>query len=69
MGQVVLYLGISVDGYLADKHGGVDWLSGDGSEPDAPGSYPVFLDTVWLCFIMVLKPTFMIPEMMSKWLL
>ena len=46
MGQVVLYLAISVDGYLADEQGGVDWLSGDGSEPDAPGSYPAFLDTV-----------------------
>ena len=46
MGQVVLYLAISVDGYLADEQGGVDWLSGDGSEPDAPGSYPAFLNTV-----------------------
>ena len=46
MGQVVLYLAISVDGYLADEQSGVDWLSGDGSQPDAPGSYPAFLDTV-----------------------
>lgn len=38
MGQVLLYLAISVDGYLADEQGGVAWLSGDGSEPDAPGS-------------------------------
>ena len=46
MGQVVLYLAISVDGYLADEQGGVDWLSGDGSQPDATSSYPAFLDTV-----------------------
>jgi dihydrofolate reductase len=46
MGKIVLYLAMSVDGYLADQRGGVDWLVGDGSEPDAPGSYPVFLDTV-----------------------
>ena len=46
MGKIVLYLAISVDGYLADEQGGVDWLVGDGSEPDAPGSYPAFLDTV-----------------------
>lgn len=46
MGKIVLYLAISVDGYLADERGGVDWLAGDGSEPDAPGSYPAFLDTV-----------------------
>lgn len=46
MGKIVLYLAMSVDGYLADQRGGVDWLVGDGSEPDAPGSYPIFLDTV-----------------------
>ena len=46
MGQIVLYLAISVDGYLADERGGVGWLGGDGSEPDAPGSYPAFLNTV-----------------------
>ena len=46
MGKVVLYLAMSIDGYIADKQGGVDWLAGDGSQPDAPGSYPAFLDTV-----------------------
>lgn len=46
MGKIVLYLAISVDGYLADQQGGVDWLSGDGSQPDAPGSYLAFLETV-----------------------
>ena len=46
MGKSVLYLAISVDGYLADEQGGMGWLVGDGSEPDAPGSYPAFLDTV-----------------------
>ena len=46
MGQIVLYLAVSVDGYLADQQGGVGWLAGDGSQPDAPGSYPAFLDTV-----------------------
>ena len=46
MGKIILYLAISVDGYLADEQGGVDWLVGDGSEPNAPGSYPAFLDTV-----------------------
>lgn len=46
MGKIVLYLAMSVDGYIADEQGGVSWLVGDGSEPDAPGSYPAFLDTV-----------------------
>ena len=42
MGKIVLYLAVSIDGYLADEQGGVDWLGGDGSQPDAPGSYPEF---------------------------
>ena len=46
MGKIVLYLAMNVDGYIADKGGGVSWLAGDGSEPDAPGSYQAFLDTV-----------------------
>ena len=46
MGNVVLYLAMSVDGYIADEQGGVDWLGGDGSQPDAPGSYPAFYETV-----------------------
>lgn len=38
MGEIVLYLAISVDEYLVDEHGGVGWLGGDGSEPDAPAA-------------------------------
>ena len=46
MGKIVLYLAMSVDGYVANDQGGVDWLDGDGSQPDAPGSYPAFYETV-----------------------
>lgn len=46
MGKIVLYLAMSVDGYIADEQGGVDWLGGDGSQPDTPGSYPAFYETV-----------------------
>lgn len=46
MGKIVLYLAMSVDGYIADAQGGVDWLGGDGSRPDATGSYPAFYETV-----------------------
>lgn len=46
MGKIILYLAMSVDGYIADEQGGVGWLGGDGSEPDAPGSYPAFYETV-----------------------
>ncbi len=46
MEKIVLYLAMSVDGYIADEQGGVDWLGGDGSQPDAPGSYPDFYKAV-----------------------
>ena len=46
MGKIVLYLAMSVDGYIADEQGGVGWLGGDGREPGAPGSYPAFYETV-----------------------
>ena len=46
MRNVVLYLAMSLDGYLADKNGGVDWLGGDGSDPAADGSYPAFYETI-----------------------
>ncbi len=45
MRKIVLYIAMSLDGYIADKAGGVDWLSGDGSDPENPGSYPAFIDT------------------------
>lgn len=46
MRKVILYIAMSLDGYIADKHGGVGWLSGDSSDPDAPGSYSSFLRSV-----------------------
>ena len=46
MGMLTLYLAMSVDGYLADERGGVDWLGGDGSQPEHAGSYPAFYETV-----------------------
>lgn len=46
MRKIVLYIAMSLDGYIADKSGGVSWLGGDGSEPENYGSYPEFIDTV-----------------------
>lgn len=52
MRKVILYIAMSLDGYIADDAGGVDWLSAqpDGEDPD---SYPEFIrniDTVLMGF-------------------
>lgn len=46
MKKTVLYIAMSLDGYIADANGGVAWLVGDGSEPENQGSYPEFIKTV-----------------------
>lgn len=46
MSKIVLYIAMSLDGYIADRSGGVEWLGGDGSDPDNQGSYPEFYETV-----------------------
>ena len=40
MRRIVLYIAMSLDGYIADRDGGVAWLAGDGSSPDHPGELP-----------------------------
>ncbi|RGC51889.1 dihydrofolate reductase family protein [Absiella sp. AM29-15] len=44
--QVILYIAMSLDGYIADKNGGVHWLMGDGSDSENKGSYPEFYETI-----------------------
>ena len=46
MRKVIAYISMSLDGYVADKYGGVGWLSGDGSQTESFGSYPEFIETV-----------------------
>lgn len=46
MKKVVLYIAMSLDGYIADENGQVGWLGGDGSDPENQGSYPEFIKTV-----------------------
>lgn len=41
--MITLYIAMSLDGYIADKKGGVAWLEGDGSDKEAEGSYESFL--------------------------
>ena len=44
--KVVLYIAMSLDGYIADEAGGVEWLSGDGSDQENMGSYNEFIKTI-----------------------
>ena len=48
MRTVTLYIAMSLDGFIADRHGGVDWLYGN-TPDDNGGSYESFaagVDTV-----------------------
>ena len=46
MREVILYIAVSLDGYIADAQGSVEWLSGDDSMPNAAGSYPKFIKSI-----------------------
>lgn len=44
--KVVLYITASLDGYIARKNGAIDWLAGDGSNPNADNGYSEFYKTI-----------------------
>ena len=46
MRKVVVFIAMSLDGYVADVRGGISWLCGDGSDPENMGTYPKFIETV-----------------------
>lgn len=46
MRKVILYIAISIDGYIARKNGDVDWLEGDGSAPQADNGYEAFYNQI-----------------------
>ncbi len=45
MRKVVVYIAMSLDGYVADKTGGVEFLQGDGSTAESMGSFEEFFNT------------------------
>lgn len=46
MKKVILYIAVSLDGYIADSRGGVDWIKGQGEAKELEDTFTPFFDTV-----------------------
>lgn len=46
MRKVSLFISMSLDGYIADRKGGVDWLGGQDAEAETPDTYSEFVKDI-----------------------
>ncbi|KDR95991.1 Dihydrofolate reductase [Peptoclostridium litorale DSM 5388] len=44
--NIILYIAISLDGYIAKNNGAVDWLSGNGEDTNVDNGYDDFYNTI-----------------------
>ncbi|MFD2115181.1 dihydrofolate reductase family protein [Paenibacillus yanchengensis] len=44
--KIVLYIAVSLDGYIARENGAVDWLGGHGDDPNADAGFDTFYSDV-----------------------
>lgn len=44
--KVILYIAVSLDGFIADSNGGANWISGHGKAPESSKDYDMFYETI-----------------------
>ena len=65
MRKTVLYIGMSLDGYIADPNGGVGWMNGQEESAENGDSYENFIKTVDTV-IMALVGLIMVPYYLGE---